>query len=70
MKLFLSQTYPAHMIIKKDDGSYGVFFATPARKITERDIKPLRVYIEKGNNAKEAPSYMYQMYGVEKPVLN
>lgn len=65
-KLFLSANYPTHMVVEIETGRYGKFLAVPARKVREDEVTPLPAYIAKGNNAEEAPEYMYTMYGLEK----
>lgn len=65
-KLFLSQNFPAHMVVETEKGVYGKFLATPAREVQTEDITPLPAYVAKGNNAEEAPDYLYRMYGLEK----
>ena len=50
-KLFLSQNFPAHMVVETEKGVYGKFLATPARKVQEEDITSLPAYVAKGNNA-------------------
>lgn len=42
------------------------FARSPFREITETDLSPLPGYIAKGNNAEEAPEYLYRVYGFEK----
>lgn len=65
-KLFLSQNFPAHMVVETEKGVYGKFLATPAREVQTEDITPLPAYVAKGNNAEEAPDYLYRMYGLGK----
>ena len=65
-KLFLSQNFPSHMVVETEKGVYGKFLATPARKVREEDITSLPAYVANGNNAEEAPDYLYWMYGMER----
>lgn len=65
-KLFLSANYPSYMVAETEKGRYGKFLAVPARKVREEEVTPLPAYIAKGNNAEEAPEYMYMMYGLKK----
>lgn len=65
-KLFLSQNFPSHMVVKTEKGVYEKFLATPARKVQEEDITSLPTYAAKGNNAEEAPDYLYRMYGLKR----
>lgn len=65
-KLFLSQNFPSHMVVETEKGVYGKFLATPARMVQEEDITSLPAYTAKGNNAEEAPDYLYRMYGLER----
>lgn len=64
--LFKSDNKPVHMVVQGVDGQFCQFLATPVRKITENDLKPLPHYIAKGKQAEEAEPYMYQIYGLEK----
>jgi hypothetical protein len=52
------------MVIKTVDGEYKRFNITPFRQIKEKDLSPLPAYIEKGNQAEEAPAYMYKFYSL------
>lgn len=65
-KLFLSQNFPAHMVVETEKGVYGKFLAAPARKVQKEDITSLPAYAAKGNNAEEAPDYLYRMYGLKR----
>ena len=66
-KMYQTQKFPYHKVVKTLDDKYMMFKIIPARQITEKDLTPVPYYAEKGKNAEEAPIYFYQMYGLEKP---
>ena len=65
-KLYASLNTPSHFTVEMPDGRFCKFIITPFRKITEKDLSPLPGFFPKGNNGKEAKSYFYKFYGLEK----
>lgn len=65
-KLFKATNYPYHYVLKTVDDQYKMFLITPFRQISEKDLKHLPAYIERGNKAEEAEAYIYKLYGLTK----
>lgn len=65
-KLFETEKLPYHMIVEMPDGKYNMFRIIPAREITESDLSPAKFWFPRGNQSKEAASYMYNIYHLEK----
>lgn len=65
LKLYETKNLPYEMVIKTLDGEYKKFYIIPIRKIEDKDLTNV-FYVDKGNNSKEAISYMYELYGFEK----
>lgn len=65
-KLYASLNSLPYFIVEMPDGKFYKFIITPFRKVTEKDLSPLPYFIPRGNNGKEAKSYFYKFYGLEK----
>lgn len=65
-KLFETEKLPYHMVVEMLGGEYKMFCIIPAREITERDLSPVKFWLPRGNQSKEAAPYIYNMYHLEK----
>lgn len=65
-KLFMSNNFPQHYVLQAQDENFYRFYMTPFRHLTAADLTPMPYYQEKGENAQEAPLYLYKLYGLEK----
>lgn len=65
-KMYISNVFSNQYVVKKENGMYARFAISPIRQISERDLTNVPFYQETGNNSKEAPEYMYKLYGLHK----
>ena len=65
-KLYNASRFPDYMVLETTMGEMMKFCITPARHLTESDLIPVPYYKAQGNNAEEAPDYMYKIFGLEK----
>lgn len=65
-KLYLARHIPNHYVVKLENGNFARFYAIPFRKIVNSDLIPVPFYQDNGNHSKEAESYIYNLYGLEK----
>ena len=65
-KLYLAMRFKNDMVVETESGEFKKFNITPARKLKEKDLSPVSFYVPDGENGREAPTYMYKMYGLEK----
>lgn len=65
-KLYTAMNLPFRMVIETADGEYKSFHIIPVRKLTEKDLSPMKYWKPQGNQSKEAEPYFYGMYNLEK----
>lgn len=65
-KLYTAMNLPFRMVIETVDGEYKSFHIIPARKLTEKELTPMKYWKPKGNQDKEAEPFFYDMYSLEK----
>ena len=65
-KLYIARRYPYHMVLETLTGEMMKFYIAPIRHLAISDLTPVPYYNVQGNNAEEAPNYMYTIYGLEK----
>lgn len=65
-QLYEPPLLPRHYIIELEDGSFKMFsMYGGTRKITEKDLIPVRYYKPQKEHAKVS-EYLYELYGLEK----
>lgn len=65
-KLYTAMNLPFRMVIETVDGEYKSFHIIPVRKLTEKDLAPMKYWKPQGNQSEEAEPYFYDMYNLEK----
>ena len=64
--LWSIKAFPLHYILEKENGELHMFYSTPFREVTEKDLTPYKGYHPSLIPGGVAPDYMLNPYGLTK----
>jgi len=58
--------FPTMIVAEKIDGTLGMFYLTPFRKVRDEELKPYKGYHPRKMKGSPLPDYLYRFYGLER----